>query len=119
VIPAGAADFQLLAFSLFPLRFAAGAQSPMRISVPEIQALPSSFEPLGYDLPSQSESHFFECSPLSCNAMAREILVNSHCLLDDLATAVQTALRFSVEQPEPGAYFVVLVHRSGDPAAVA
>jgi hypothetical protein len=51
----------------------------------------------------------FEHSPLSCNAMAAEYPVNAHCLLDDLALAVAAAEQFSIEQPEPGMYYVAEV----------
>ncbi len=51
----------------------------------------------------------FEHSPLSCNAMAAEYPVNTHCLLDDLGAAVAAAERFSIEQPEPGMYCVAEV----------
>ena len=51
----------------------------------------------------------FEHSPLSCNAIAAEYPVNAHCLLDDLAIAVAAAEHFSIEQPEPGSYYVAEV----------
>ena len=47
--------------------------------------------------------------PVSCNAMAAEYPVNAHCLLDDPAIAVAAAERFSIEQPEPGTYYVAEV----------
>jgi hypothetical protein len=51
----------------------------------------------------------FECSPLSCNSIAAEYPVNAHCLLDDLAMAVAAAEHFSIEQPEPGMYYIAEV----------
>jgi hypothetical protein len=35
--------------------------------------------------------------------------VNARCLLDDLTMAVAAAEQFSIEQPEPGAYYVAEV----------
>lgn len=55
----------------------------------------------------------FECSPLSCNAMAAEMTANSHCLFRTLAEAVAAAALFSVGQPEPGDYYVVEVLEAG------
>jgi hypothetical protein len=51
----------------------------------------------------------FECSPLSCNAMATEMDTNEYCLFDSLEAAVAGAARFSIEQPEPGDYYVIEV----------
>lgn len=61
----------------------------------------------------KSHSHFFECSPLSCNNMAKEFAVNRHCLVDDLDQAGSVAERFAVEEPEPGPYYVIEVWREG------
>jgi hypothetical protein len=41
--------------------------------------------------------------------MAEEIPVNDFCLIDDLDTALTTARRFGIEQPEPGPYVIVEV----------
>jgi len=61
---------------------------------------------------SKSVSDGFECSPLSCNLMALEVAVTRHCLVDDLEAARELARRFSVEEPEPGPYYVVEVLRA-------
>jgi hypothetical protein len=39
--------------------------------------------------------------------MASMIPVNADCLIDEPDRAIETAKRFSVEQPEPGPYAVV------------
>jgi len=41
--------------------------------------------------------------------MALEVAVNRHCLVDSLEVAQELARRFSVEEPEPGPYYVVEV----------
>ncbi len=51
----------------------------------------------------------FECSPFSCNSMAGEMRANEYCLFDSLEAAIAGATRFSIEQPEPGDYYVVEV----------
>lgn len=43
--------------------------------------------------------------------MALVVAVNRHCLIDHLDAAIATATRFSVEEPEPGPYYVVEVLR--------
>ena len=83
---------------------------PIEIQVKPID-LPQSFSRLGYDVVNRDYSVTFECSPLSCNAMARQVLVNEFCLFEDHASAVQFAKRCAVEQPEPGSYLVVEVWR--------
>ncbi len=73
--------------------------------------IPSDFEFLGYDAVSDSGGCNLGCSPLSCNHMAEEIPVNRYCLIDRLEDAIAAARRFSIEQPEPGSYYVVEVWR--------
>jgi hypothetical protein len=41
--------------------------------------------------------------------MAGEIETNEYCLFDSVDAAVAGAIRFSVEQPEPGDYYVIEV----------
>jgi hypothetical protein len=113
VIPSDSlGDFEILAFALFSVPYDGGHPQDLSVMAPAVDPLPSSFVALGYDVPMKSGSSGFDCSPLSCNGMARQITVNPHCLLDDLDAALQTARRFSIEQPEPGSYFVVQVFRA-------
>jgi hypothetical protein len=73
--------------------------------------IPETFQTIGFDAVSRSETatHGFDCSPLSCNSMAAECSANEHCLFPTLETAIAAARRFSILQPEPGDYFVVEV----------
>ena len=69
---------------------------------------------LGFDIVGFSNSGFFECSPLSCNGLAKEITVNRFCLVDDLDRAITIARDFSRPESrvEPAyAYVVVDVRR--------
>jgi hypothetical protein len=73
--------------------------------------IPASFVSLGFDAVSKSMDGVlgFECSPLSCNAMANELPVNAHCLFPSEKAATSGAEAFSRSEPEPGAYYVVEV----------
>lgn len=107
-------DYQLFAYRLLPLRFRKGQTESMEVSTPGIAPLPPDFQSLGFDVVSKSLSNGlgFECSPLSCNLMALQVAVNRHCLVDELETARELARRFSVEEPEPGPYYVIEVLRA-------
>ena len=111
VIPDDAADYLVFGYRLLASLFDNGRSEPIGVSPHGIQPLPPAFRSLGFDAVSKSVSDFFECSPLSCNAMAREVDVNRHCLVGELESATELASRFSVEEPEPGPYYVVEVLR--------
>jgi hypothetical protein len=74
-------------------------------------AIPETFTPHGFDSVSLSFPSVlgFECSPFSCNFMAPKMGANECCLFDSLDAAIAGASRFSIEQPEPGDYYVVEV----------
>jgi len=112
VIGEATGEFQVLAYRLLPVRFRKGHADPIEVSASGITPLPPSFRPLGFDVVSRSTSDGFECSPLSCNLMALEVTVNRHCLVDGLEVARELASRFSVEEPEPGSYYVIEVLRA-------
>jgi len=78
----------------------------------ETAPLPASFGRLGFDVVSRHSDATFECSPLSCNYMAREIPVNRYCLIETEAEAFQVARDFSRSEPEPGSYCLVEVWRA-------
>ena len=113
VVPPGE-PIGMFAYRISPIRFANG--EPESWQWPAISALapPDNFRVLGFDAVSKSTDGMleFECSPLSCNGLAAEWKANSHCLLDTLEQATEAARRFSVEQPEPGNYYVAEVLRA-------
>jgi hypothetical protein len=79
--------------------------------------IPATFESLGYDSVNRSMARVlgFECSPLSCNRMATEMATNEYCLFASLDTALAGAARFSIEQPEPGDYYMLEVLENRHP----
>lgn len=101
----------VFAYRVSTLRFVNGVRQTW--AWPDISPIPipANFRSLGFDAVSQYMDSVlgFECSPLSCNSLAREWPVNIHCLLDSLDQAVEAAERFSLEQPEPGMYYVAEV----------
>ena len=110
VVPeADRSQFELHAYRMLPEIFVGGERLPFELLEIAVEPLPQDFETLGFDAVARSCSSHFDCSPLSCNLLAEEIETNEHCLLPTLDVAVKTALRFSLEEPEPGPYFVVEV----------
>ncbi len=51
-----------------------------------------------------------ECSPLSCNYLAKEIRTNSHCLLDSFEQAKNTLESGAFDNSEPGPYRIFSVY---------
>jgi hypothetical protein len=112
VVPAVAEGFEVFAYSVAPVVFVAGEQKSLALPPLAVARRPAAYEIIGFDAVGKSVSDFFECSPLSCNHMASEIAVNRYCLIDDMSDAMAAACRFSLEQPEPGDYYVVQVWRA-------
>lgn len=104
------ADFQLYAYRAHALDLL-GNERPVRASDGDVQGLPESFVPIGYDVVSRSSGGFFECSPLSCNHLAQEIATNAYCLIEARDQATDLALRADTLQCEPGPYYVLEVFR--------
>jgi len=105
-------DFRLFAYRVHPNKFTADGQ--VSIVLPEDvrpEAIGQEFRRLGFDTVNKTMDSVlgFECSPLSCNAMAEEIPVNEYCLFATLDEAIAAAGRFALEQPEPGDYYVIEV----------
>jgi hypothetical protein len=104
--------YRLFAYRIAETRFRNGAA--LTLTVPadvHPVPIPDTFTSLGYDAVSKSMESVlgFECSPLSCNSMAAEMPTNEHCLFDTEAAATAAAMAFSVDEPEPGDYYVVEV----------
>ncbi len=112
VVPAAdRSQFELHAYRMLPAVFNKGERQPVELPKMEVESPQQDFESVGFDAVACSCGSGFECSPLSCNSMADEIETNEHCLLRTLAFAEEIALRFSLEEPEPGPYYVVEILR--------
>ncbi len=113
VVPASERHrYRLFAYRLTLTRFRKG--EPLEVALPadvHPVPIPATFRSLGYDAVSKSMESVlgFECSPLSCNSMAQEIPANEFCLFATEAAATDGAQAFSIQEPEPGDYYVVEV----------
>jgi hypothetical protein len=70
----------------------------------------------GYDVVTYSCRTSAECSPLSCNNMAREIVTNRYCLLDSFEVAQQLTDQRRFIHCEPGPYRIVAVFEVPNPS---
>jgi hypothetical protein len=114
-------QFDLYAFALFQKMFDEAGGRSLPLPNLSVEPLPVGFLSLGYDAVSNSgwsgpigrgpNSVCFECSPLSCNSMAKTMSVNQHCLLNSRQDACLAARQFARGKVEPGPYVVVEVFR--------
>jgi hypothetical protein len=112
VVPSGAeSKFHIYAYRLLPVLFTSGTEGLFEVPVVNAEPLPATYESLGFDIVSRSVGNNFECSPLSCCDMAQEMAANEFCLLPTLPMAIAAAVKFSMEEPEPGPYLVLEVFR--------
>jgi hypothetical protein len=103
-------EYELHAYRILPFKWDQGNEIAVSIPPLDVESLSSDFRSIGFDAVSiQNGVAGFGCSPLSCNHMAQEIATNEHCLLEDVETAMRTALEFSRGNVEPGPYYVVEV----------
>ena len=113
VIPPGCErEYRLFAYRIHPEVFTGRERMPLELPRDvHAEPIPDTFRSLGFDCANRSMPDVLgmECSPLSCNAMAGEFETNEFCLFPALDQAVAGAVRFSVEQPEPGDYYVIEV----------
>lgn len=68
---------------------------------------------LGFDIVCYSMQNAPECSPLSCNHVAVDVRVNSHCLIDTLDYAIECLETGVFDNTEPGPMRVIAVHALG------
>jgi hypothetical protein len=104
-------QFDVYAYEFFDERFVRGVAEPWTLPQLACKRPGGDFEPLGFDVVSKSVSHFFECSPLSCNGEPETFTANAHRLFDALGDAVAAATLFSKDEPEPGPYYIARVLR--------
>jgi hypothetical protein len=101
--------YTLFAYRLAPCLFDEKGEEAWPLPELSVSPLPTYFSLVGYDAVSRTYDACFECSPLSCNSMAKLYPVNEHCLVDSLDAAISMARDFAVGQCEPGPYCVVEV----------
>jgi len=83
--------------------FAADSDLKTNVAVPEVMTLE------GFDLVTFYGQTSPECSPLSCNSLAKEVPTNEHCLVGTFeeAKASLEAGKFSGAEPGPYRIFAV------------
>jgi len=64
----------------------------------------------GFDVVTFSCRNLPECSPLSCNHLARELPANSHCLLNSFEDAEKNVTNGAFNNSEPGPYRIFSVY---------
>ena len=64
----------------------------------------------GFDVSTFSCGNKPECSPLSCNYLAKKLAVNSHCLFDTFEDAKDALVRGEFQDSEPGPYRILAVY---------
>lgn len=64
----------------------------------------------GFDIVSFSARTSPECSPLSCNSVAKEIPTNQHCLVESFDEAEANINNGSFKNSEPGPYRIFSVY---------
>jgi hypothetical protein len=105
-------QFRLFAYRVAPQVHRGGARLDTALP-PDVypEPIPPDFLVRGFDAVSKSFDGTigFECSPLSCNYLAVDFDTNEFCLFSSLDAAIGAADKFSVDQPEPGDYYVVQV----------
>ena len=108
-------EFELLFYELYEKEFDEEEQAWLEFtgeaSFGYDVKLPLRKELLGFDIVNYTLGTSPQCSPLSCNLLCREVDVNEHCLLDDLARAIQLTETLNEKRAEPGPYRILAVHR--------
>jgi len=72
--------------------------------------VPENMKLMGYDIITFSCGTSAECSPLSCNHVAKEVKVNRHCLLDSFEAAMSFVDTKAYLGGEPGPYRIFAVY---------
>ena len=120
IAPEDREGFRLYAYRVIPLLFSTSATPEVKTAEELFPADGSTPLPpentlqgycfLGYDV-VQAGYLSHGCSPLSCNGMSDEHPVNQYYLIDNLAAALQAAIAFGQQEPEPGPFLLFEVWR--------
>jgi hypothetical protein len=104
--------YRLFAYRLEPFVYRQGMRVDLTIpSDVHPDPIGPAFIERGFDASNKSLESVLglECSPLSCNDLAAEMSANAFCLFPTHEAALAGAHAFSLNQPEPGDYYVVQV----------
>jgi hypothetical protein len=89
--------------------------APAEPSFPTEVVQPSRKQLVGFDVVTFSARTSPECSPLSCNSLAKDLLTNDHCLIpsfDEAETNINNGL---FTKCEPGPYRIFSVYSVDSP----
>ena len=64
----------------------------------------------GFDVATLSRHNKAECSPLSCNSLAKTIPTNEHCLIPTFEEAKDKLEQGLFDNSEPGPFRIVSVY---------
>jgi len=79
-------------------------------SIPTNVQMPSTKQLEGFDVVTFRNKNAPECSPLSCNHLAEEVVTNSHCLLAQFDEAEMNLKNGTFNNSEPGPYRIFSVN---------
>jgi hypothetical protein len=102
----------LFYYEVYEKEFDGGAWHPYEpdLSFGTSVVVPLHRELEGFDVVTFSCRNLPECSPLSCNYLARELPTNSHCLFDSFEDAETNVSNGTFNGCEPGPYRILSVN---------
>src|SRR5437868_13810409 len=101
----------LFYYEVHELEFEGGRWDPVNLepSMPTNVVVPPSRQLEGFDVVTFSQRNAPECSPLSCNHLAEEVVTNSHCLFASFEEAEVNVKNGVFNNSEPGPYRIFSV----------
>lgn len=111
IIETNISEYDIYAYKQYPFIYENGKYIEHYIECKTVKPMESNFLLLGYDSVSRTYGNAFAHSPLSCCNYAHKLPTNRFCLLNSLSSAKEAAKLFSIDNPEPGPYYVVEVYR--------
>lgn len=101
--------FKLLYYELYEQQFDENAKQWSAVTPPEASFVTLVERPVnatleGFDVATWSMGSIAGCSPLSCNYLARELPVNSHCLFESFEAAMDALEAGKFANTEPGPF---------------